>query len=106
MHSLDRSPPPGKTAQADTANEPGTSRMKRCYVHFNVAGLWYMGTGTPDSTQNNLFSVTLHEFGHCVGLARASTPTAVMRESLLPGQTLRNLAPGDIAGRNKVDGAP
>lgn len=97
---------PGKTAQTDTPNEPGTNRMKRCYVRFNVVKSWYVGAGTPSNTQNDLFSVALHEFGHCVGLADVSTPGVVMREILSPGQTLRSLAPDDIAGRDKIYGAP
>lgn len=97
---------PGKTAQTDTPNESGTNRMKRCYVRFNVAKSWYVGAGSPSSMQNDLFSVALHEFGHCVGLADVSTPGVAMHEILPPGQTHRNLTPDDIAGRDKIYGAP
>jgi hypothetical protein len=97
---------PGKTAETSTPNEPVTNRMKKCVIRFNVAKSWYVGSGTPSSTQNDLFSVALHEFGHCVGLDDVSTPGVVMTDLLQPGQVMRELKADDIAGRNKVYGVP
>jgi hypothetical protein len=93
-------------AITDFPNEPGTKKMRKCVIRYNSAKNWYVGTGAPSKTQNDLFSVALHEFGHCVGLADVQTPGVVMSGTLLPGETLRDLKPDDIAGRNKIYGAP
>jgi hypothetical protein len=93
-------------AVTDFPNEPGTKKMKKCTIRFNSAKDWYVGSGLPSKTQSDLFSVALHEFGHCVGLADVQTPGVVMRGTLLPGETVRDLKPDDIAGRNKIYGAP
>jgi hypothetical protein len=93
-------------AVTDSPNEPGAKRMKKCAIRFNSAKNWYVGTGAPSKTQNDLFSVALHEFGHCAGLADVHPPGVVMSGTLLPGETLRDLKPDDIAGRNKIYGAP
>lgn len=93
-------------AVTDSPNEPGTKRMKKCAIRFNRAKNWYVGTGAPSKMQNDLFSVALHEFGHCAGLADVQPPGVVMSGTLLPGETLRDLKPDDIAGRNKIYGAP
>jgi hypothetical protein len=50
---------------------------------FNIDRNWYVGPGKPSADQNDLFSVALHEFGHCIGLDNgAEGSRAVMQEKL------------------------
>jgi predicted Zn-dependent protease len=79
--------------------------MTKCVITFNSAKSWNVGMGNPSAGQNDLFSVALHEFGHCVGVADVDTPNVVMSKSLPAGQTLRDLQPDDIAGRDAIYGA-
>jgi hypothetical protein len=95
-----------KTNAPEGASQTIRNAAAKCAIRFNSAKRWYVGSGAPSNTQNDLFSVALHEFGHCVGLADVQTSGAVMSGTLLPGQTARDLKPDDIAGRNKIYGAP
>ncbi|UCI14721.1 MULTISPECIES: matrixin family metalloprotease [unclassified Mesorhizobium] len=97
---------PSKTAEADTPNIPATTKMKRCKVRFNKDKFWYLGNADPGADENDLFSVALHEFGHCLGLDHVKTKGVVMQEQLDSGKYLRELAADDLAGRNKIYGAP
>lgn len=96
----------GETAAAYPKNE-GTAVMLECDIRFNPTRKWYTkATGTPAADENDLFSVALHEFGHCLGLDHSKAAGSVMEDTLVRGRTRRELAPDDLSGRNAVYGAP
>lgn len=64
---------------------------------FNDAMQWDT-TGNPVSSELDLESAALHEFGHWLGLGHDSEAGAVMYASLTTGTTKRALHPNDIAG--------
>ncbi|MGH0285949.1 MULTISPECIES: matrixin family metalloprotease [Sinorhizobium] len=98
--------PQMNAAVSDTKNVPATNKMTGCVIHFNKNRFWYVGNGTPDADENDLFSVALHEFGHCLGLDHVGVNGVVMQEKLDAGKQLRQLTPDDIAGRNNIYGSP
>lgn len=79
-----------------------------CDLRFNSAVNWYTGTGTPATDQFDLWSVALHELGHCLGLAHEDSvmPLPVMRSRLQVGAVVRELTDDDIAGRNAIYSQP
>ncbi|MBY5579143.1 matrixin family metalloprotease [Rhizobium leguminosarum] len=95
----------GETGFTATRND-GTKEMKSCRIQFNKDKFWNLSAGAPDKDENDLFSVALHEFGHCVGLDDLKAPGSVMQGRLNAGEMLRELTPDDVAGRNKIYGAP
>lgn len=97
---------PAKPAESSYPQVSGTTNMRECAIRFNSAVSWYVGEGVPKSDQYDLFSVALHEFGHCVGLDDITTGTAVMSAGLKPGDTRRDLKQGDIDGRKAIYGGP
>ncbi len=60
-------------------------------------GAYYQGTAT------NLYQVILHEFGHSLGLAHSTDPTAVLYPTLGPNNV--DLGASDIAGIQSLYGA-
>ncbi|PDS27752.1 hypothetical protein EFQ99_33830 [Rhizobium vallis] len=94
------------TGLTTAPNELGTHNTKRCLIQFNKSKPWYAGTGMPGGNQNDLFSVALHEFGHCIGLLDIDDKGAVMNGKLDVGKVLRDLASDDLAGRNAIYGMP
>jgi hypothetical protein len=47
----------------------GTTTLTSANVAFDSAENWYTGTGSPASSQIDLFSVATHELGHAAGFA-------------------------------------
>ncbi|WP_367615831.1 matrixin family metalloprotease [Plastoroseomonas hellenica] len=84
----------------------GSNRAGECDIRFNINRRWYAGTGSPAADQHDLFSIALHEFGHCLGLDHTHAPVAdaVMLPTLPAGQVRRRLLPDDVAGRRAIYG--
>jgi Matrixin len=99
---LGKGPPALSDARQEKA---GSSKMIECDMRFHSQRKWYTGEGAPPSDSNDLLSVAMHEFGHCLGLNNVSEADVVMNEKLDQGKTRRALAADDIAGRNKIYGA-
>jgi hypothetical protein len=98
---LDKGPPAISDARQEKA---GSSKMIECDIRFHSRRKWYTVEGTPPSDSNDLLSVAMHEFGHCLGLDNVSGADVVMNEKLDQGKTRRELTADDIAGRNKIYG--
>jgi hypothetical protein len=79
-------------------------RIDECDIRFNAAKKWQVGSSAPASDQQDLYSVALHEFGHCLGLSEGDVKGSVMDDVLLPGEMRRNLTTDDIAGRKAIYG--
>lgn len=47
---------------------PGIVHLEHAYVGVNSGSTWYVGSGTPLSTQYDLRSSVIHEFGHAAGM--------------------------------------
>lgn len=97
---------PTKTAETSHPNEPETTHMKKCSIRFNSAKRWNASNNPPASTQTDLMSTALHEFGHCVGLDDVDMSGSVMSGMLQPGEMIRELTADDLVGRNKIYGSP
>lgn len=70
-------------------------------------GGFYTGTGTPASTQVDMQSVSVHEFGHGLGLAHDSYSTSVvMYPSIAQGQVRRALHSRDQNGMRTLYPTP
>ncbi len=80
------------------------NQLATCKMRFNADKNWNTSLDDPGPEQNDLASVALHEFGHCVGLADLPMNGPVMQGILLPGTKLRELQADDIAGRNAIYG--
>jgi len=94
------------TAESFSRNEPATDKMIECDIRFNKNRDWYSSiTGSPGS-KNDLLSVAMHEFGHCLGLDHSAVADVVMSDVLQAGKMRRSLTGDDINGRNSLYGAP
>jgi hypothetical protein len=80
--------------------------MVECDIEFAKSRKWHVGTRAPSSHENDLLTVAMHEFGHCLGLSHSDVPGAVMEEFLVKGVMRRNLHEDDIMGRNRLYGSP
>ena len=63
-------------------------------MHFDESELWQIGADI------DLFTVTLHEAGHALGLGHSDDPGAVMYAFY--GGPVSSLAPDDIAGIQSI----
>ena len=75
-----------------------------CDIRFNIAVQWNLSRNKPKYNEFNLYSVALHEFGHCLGLGHSRVAGAVMADTAVSGVMLRKLQQDDIAGRNHIYG--
>lgn len=90
---------------------PGTvtNQITKCAMVFDSSRSWNASMNDPSPVEDDLYSVALHEFGHCVGLDHSDSPLApssVMQSELGVGQKYRTLQADDIAGRNAIYGPP
>ncbi|MCB4859177.1 matrixin family metalloprotease [Sphingobium sp. PNB] len=87
-------------------NEQGTVKTSECDIQFNPNRPWHVGSGPPPAGKFDLMSVAIHELGHCLGLEDSDVADVVMDGTLPSGKMRRTLSADDIAGRNKIYGAP
>lgn len=76
--------------------EWGNTNMVECDIEFDKPRKWHVGTRKPNTDENDLLTVAMHEFGHCLGLDHSEVPSAVMEEFLVKGVMRRNLHEADI----------
>ena len=92
-------------AQTNVFYVPSKGDIIECHLRFNDRVPWYVGLGRVPSDRFDLFSVALHEFGHCLGLQHSrARPTPVMSPTLGPGVARRRLEPDDVAGERAIYG--
>ncbi|WP_159450429.1 matrixin family metalloprotease [Bradyrhizobium mercantei] len=98
--------PGGRDPAYTTTIKSGTpeNQLSMCKMRFNADRNWNFSLNDPQPNQNDLASVALHEFGHCVGLDDLPMSGPVMQGELLLGTKLRELQADDIAGRNAIYG--
>jgi predicted Zn-dependent protease len=82
------------------------NKMVECDIEFDKSREWHVGTRKPRTHENDLLTVAMHEFGHCLGLDHSDVRGAVMEEFLEKGVMRRNLHEDDIMGRNRIYGSP
>ncbi|HYD69913.1 matrixin family metalloprotease [Azospirillum sp.] len=98
---------PDDAGDATPRNPDAAPHLKECDIRFNINKKWYTkATGTPAEGENDLLSVAMHEFGHCLGLQHSEISGTVMRDHLLLSKTQRTLTQDDIDGRNDIYGKP
>ena len=63
-------------------------------------------TGSPTSTELDLQSIVLHEFGHWLSLGHDDDPAAIMSEIIVPGAVRHVLDASDIEGISAIYPCP
>lgn len=95
--------PTGATAAITRTCYSGSSiRDSDLLVNYQMldAGTFYAGTGSPTSTQVDMESMALHEFGHSLRLLHDSSyPSTVMYDTLSKGAVKRVLTSRDRTGK-------
>jgi hypothetical protein len=75
----------------------GAGQITQSNVVFDTAEPWYVGTGTPTSSQVDLFSVATHELGHSTGFGTgpnshftgsALCPNSAAQQTMCPSYTI------------------
>lgn len=96
----------GRTlAETNVFYIPSQGEIVECHLRFNDRVPWYVGLGRVPRDRFDLFSVVLHEFGHCLGLEHSrARPTPVMSPTIGAGVARRRLEPDDIAGERAIYG--
>jgi hypothetical protein len=80
-------------------------RTEECDMRFSDEFRFYVGTGRVPSGRFDLYSVAVHEFGHCLGLAHSTIPSRpVMFPAFRDAEIRRALKSDDRAGRNAIYG--
>jgi len=94
---------PGVLATNATSNRQGDTQ--ECDMRFSDDVPFYVGTGRVPAGRIDLYSVAVHEFGHCLGLAHSTIPSRpVMFPSFRDGEARRTLRDDDRRGRNAIYG--
>jgi hypothetical protein len=94
----------GHIADAAILGNLETKTPIECDIRFSSSEKWNVGEGDPASDEYDLYSVAMHEFGHCLGLDHNAIPGTVMDENIPLGVKVRELTPDDIAGRAAIYG--
>lgn len=95
----------GELASTALFYNRGSGRMLECDMRFSDAYRWYVGRGRVPEGQIDLYSVALHEFGHCLGLGHSTAqPPPVMYPTIGDGVARRGLRSDDVAGRRAIYG--
>ena len=80
-------------------------RTEECDMRFSDEFRFYVGTGRVPSGRFDLYSVAVHEFGHCLGLGHSTIPSRpVMFPAFRDAEIRRALKSDDRAGRNAIYG--
>ena len=67
----------GTLAQTMSCTYSGTGEMYSFELVYDTRESWYAGTGTPASTQPDLYSIAVHELGHAAGFTGHFSGTAI-----------------------------
>lgn len=80
-------------------------KILECDMRFNSAFKWNSATGAPAADEIDMFSVAVHEFGHCLGLGHSDIePKPVMYSGIAAGISRRDLLQDDKDGRSSIYG--
>lgn len=75
-------------------------------IHINRAKRWTLDENDTDGAATRLFDVLVHEIGHVLGMDHSDVKDAVMYSYYKGGKPIRDLNPDDIAGIQRLYGAP
>lgn len=104
VNQIDFGPRPSGVLATNVSIGSG-GRAQECDMRFSNDVPFYVGTGPVPSGRIDLYSVAVHEFGHCLGLAHSTVAQRpVMFPSFRFGENRRALKSDDRAGRAAIYG--